>query len=495
MKKKTKVIIAVAVACAGTFVLGACGGQDRYTPYREQGFNYTVIFDSNGGMLASNSNTQIKYLLKDSDVAKGCKLHEPNDADSFGNDATTCSWDGHFLAGWYRGRTERKNADGDPLDDYGYVCKETPVMQEDEDGNQVPVLDDKGNQKTELLSENGRGPAYTYSDRWDFSKKVTPADFNVDSDGDGTKDTLLLYAGWAPHYQYRIHWSTPYDAGDTLSIIFDPLIDSGKMSISLPTWGTEEERLVKMNYGSFPQVPGKTFSAAYYDAAKTQKIEGSLQHPGEKPDDPEFLASATCEKGIMDIYADYIEGDWCHVYEPKDLATNMSISGCYEIYNDLDFSQTKWTFNGAFKGELHGNNHTISNITVTNGDTNSSYGGLFGRIQDGALFENVTFENLIFNLEKGTRQGTGLFGLFAGEVDSGVKFENVKITGKFVIGCQPDAVPPFCSQEQFGYQVGVLSGNGTMEGKVEYNVEVEGVGNVRPERNSDETITIKVVKE
>lgn len=476
--------MALAAACAGTLVLGACSGnEDLYQSYRDEGYVYTVIFDSNGGMLASNANTRVKYLLQESDVEKGCRIFAPSDRTALGNDFTTCSWDGHFLSGWFKNSEERKDANGNPVDDFGAVCKEVPVTEADQNGVEQPVLDDLGEPMTQWISENGKGPGHLYSDPWDFSKKLTKSDFNVDSDGDGENDTLQLYAGWFTNYQYLIHWSTPTESGDTI-IEFDPTIDTAKMEIPVPTWGSEEDKNVKMVYpNAFPALSGKTFSALYEDAAKTKKVD-KLTHEGS-------TEGGVCKDGLKEYYADYLDGEWFHVYQPEDLSTNMALTGCYEIYADLDFTDTRWSYSGSFQGEIHGNGHTISNLSATNAGTNDEVGGLFGKILDGALFENVTFENLTFNLQKGSIRSNALFGLLAGEVGENAKFENVHITGTFKIGCEPDAFPPFCQQSQYKYHVGILSGNGVAESKIEYNVKLEGVGEIVPTLD-DDGITVHI---
>ena len=337
----------------------------------------------------------------------------------------------------------------------------------------------------ELRSANGKAPGYVYSDPWDFSKKITASDFNTDSDGDGENDTLLLYAGWVPQYIYRLHWTTPSGESGTEQLTFDPMADPAKMEIQAPTWGEGES--VELTYGSFPKLTGKTFSALYSDEAKTQKVD-VLKHSGKVNEE-----KGICENGIADYYVDLLDGEWYHIYRAEDFVSRSVTNGCYEIYNDLDFSNTRWAFTGSFQGEFHGNNHKISNITVVDDSTNSEYGGLFGRIMEGALFENVTFENVTYTLAKGSRRSTALFGFFAGEISSEAEFRQVKITGTYRIGCEPTGMTPFCSQTAFGYHVGLISGNGVGGDKIDHSgVKLEGVGNVEPKLNEDESITITV---
>ncbi len=62
-----------------------------------------------------------------------------------------------------------------------------------------------------------------------------------------------------------------------------------------------------------------------------------------------------------------------------------------ELASNIDMKEVAWTplgdtFNHSFKGTFNGNNHTISNLAVTNADN----AGLFGNV-NGTL-QNVTFE-------------------------------------------------------------------------------------------------------
>lgn len=494
-------MVAVAIACAGTLVLGACGGEDKYGPRREEGYIYTVIFDANGGQLQSNSNSQIKYLLHENDVAKGCKIYEPDDRDVFrGEDSVTCSNTGYFLAGWYRGKTDRVNENDEPVDDYGFVCKAVPVTEKDDNGVEKPVLDENGDQVTELLSENGRGPGYVYSDPWDFSKKITPSDFDTDSDGDGKNDTILLYAGWVPEYQYRVHWKTEGGRSGVSTLSFNPDADSAKREIPVPSWGEEGAKQSEMAYGDFPKVDDATFTALYTDEARTQKVD-VMTHPGEMLDgtdaeDEAFRKTGACFHGIVDYYADYKEGEWFRIYTAADLARNLRLGGCYEILDDLDFNEITWKYLASFKGKFIGNNHSIKNITFSQGDSSAALGGLFGAIEDEAVFQNISFENVSYTFEKGSRMGTGMFGLFAGTVGEETTLENVKVSGTFSIGFDEKTSQGFfVAQDEYHYHVGLLSGNGVAEEKIDFSgITLKGVGRVTPTADEHGVVTITVQK-
>ena len=193
MKKKTKIVLALAAACAGTLVLGACAGptpKDFYAEEKNGGYSIAVHFDMSGGTFASNKNTQVDHLYRPSDLEKGIKIVPPNER--LGTTVYEVEKTGYFLAGWYRNRELREDTDGRPLDVEGNVCDiEKEVL--DEKGN--PKKDINGDPITILVSEAGLEQGYTYSDPWDFDKKLTLQDVDLDAEY-----ALTLYAAWVPHF-------------------------------------------------------------------------------------------------------------------------------------------------------------------------------------------------------------------------------------------------------------------------------------------------------
>ena len=54
-------LLIVTAVCAGT--LSACSSSDMEDQLREQGFDYQVTYDANGGTFATNSSATTQYVL------------------------------------------------------------------------------------------------------------------------------------------------------------------------------------------------------------------------------------------------------------------------------------------------------------------------------------------------------------------------------------------------------------------------------------------------
>lgn len=103
-------------------------------------------------------------------------------------------------------------------------------------------------------------------------------------------------------------------------------------------------------------------------------------------------------------------------------ATNNSSKATdnYYLANDIDFSGYPWNYDTTnykivFRGNLNGNNKTISNLTITNSYTTSTYKylGIFPRM-DGGTVSDLTFDNVqLITALSGTSQ---MAGLIAGNV-------------------------------------------------------------------------------
>lgn len=482
MRKRTKIIFALAVACAGTLVLGACADEGPYRELKEEDNACVQIrYEANGGLFDQRANTSVVNVYKLEDVQKGIVIYAPDDDENIDKDASTIARGGYFLAGWYSVREPRVNEKGEPLDEDGNVCNVEKTVV-DEKGE--PVLDLEGKEQTVLLSVNGKEQSYTYSNRWDFEgkKKLTLNDVKETDDG----YALTLYAGWIPEFTYRVNMEVDGKWQVVATKTFNPLERPELESIGVPTW---DETTGKMDYGEFPEAKlekeGKavalTFEAVYADKEKSKpltEITHSRSYNREN-------GTATEEELYIDYYADYREGLWFRIHTAQQLADNARTDGCYEILEDLDFVDKDgkpviWpnAFKGSFSGTIVGidaeGNETvrkISNVTVTESGTSSSYGGLFGKINADARIENVNFENATFHLQKGTRTPVAQFGLFAGELNSTAKIKNVTVSGTFKFGLEPegeDGIPnDFIVNSKNSFHI--LTGNGVTEGINEGN--------------------------
>lgn len=86
-------------------------------------------------------------------------------------------------------------------------------------------------------------------------------------------------------------------------------------------------------------------------------------------------------------------------------------------------------FTGRFYSS-EGNSFTVSNVLVTHSSRTALQGGLFGAVGAGAVIENVSFENVTFDLSyAGQRLRDTQFGLFAGNIEEEAQVSGVTLSG------------------------------------------------------------------
>ena len=373
--KHKKILLVLALVLA--FVLAGCGAEESpYSVNDSQGYTVSVKYDANGGIFTTNTSVMVdSYDITQVPQAGGVAsiaLLPPDNA-ARGNDALSAVNNGYFLAGWYTGRTETG-------------------------------IDEKGN------------PTYTYSDPWDFDT----ARLEVDTGKTYTsaEPVLTLYAAWVPMFRVDFHDLATGEYMD--SYTFDP---TAAEAIQVPAWN-EETGTIEMY--KFPENSGYTFAGAYYDAAGTQSVTGTeITHTGKVD-----AATGTAENGVMTLYLDWTEGQWYHIYNVEQFKENASVAGSYVLHTDLDFEGEIWPSSlmyGNFTGTIEGNGHTIRNVQLRQTNNSKVNAGLFGNLTENAALRDVTFENITFTIEAGTRVAGTSYGLLAGSVSGEAEITNVGI--------------------------------------------------------------------
>lgn len=503
MKKKVKLIIGLATACAGMLVLGACASQSPYGDLAKRDFTVSVRFDTNGGTITSKENTSVVDTFRLEDVQRGVKLLPLDDShrDMVRNVERT----GYFLVGWYTERNMRTDEEGNPLDEDGNLCHIESVMH-DPDGN--VLYDGDGNERTELLSDYGKPQGYTYGGLWDFENDR----FRLDSyEYREDQVALTLYAAWVPEFSYQIYgketvyqcdrcgaryFATDYanlKDGQCTAVVNGNVCASDAFTEQEPEW------TVFSSYAYNPEltdtdsiaVPSRETS---YDEETGQFLYGEFPAPERSVTlktvyrDPELSESvselsntgtwdketATATNNVARYYAEWDEGLWYKISTPGQLSRSGAGNRCFDIAADLNFSPAgadpvAWpaglsgsTYSGHFKG----NGHKIEGVTVNQDNSQDLYRGLFGRISESATVENVRFENVTYNFSQGSRVVDSYFGMFTGFLSPGATLTGVSINGTFTIG-DDVFVPPrtydpytgtFGEQSHF-YDVGLLTGN------------------------------------
>lgn len=356
-------------------VMVAAGCSTEPTPYETNnadGFTVSVKYDANGGIFTTNTSVivdsyNVSEMDKNADGQAQIALLAPDNAVR-GNDAFTAIYNGHFLAGWYAERTQ--NADG----------------------------------------------TYTYAKPWDFAADR----LTVDPNGvyAAEEPVITLYAAWIPLFEMAFY---SLDTGEYLeSYTYDPTTDK---QLRIPQWN-EETGTIEMY--DFPEKSGYTYQAAYYDAQGMKALEGeTVVHPGTVD-----RATGTAQNTVLNVYVDWTEGEWYRIYTAEQFLDNASVNGHYEIFADLDFEDEYWPTSlmyGNFGGEILGNGHTLKNITFAQTNNSKANAGLFGQLTEEAVISDVTFENVSFTIEAGTRVAGTSYGLLAGTLSAGATLDNVKI--------------------------------------------------------------------
>ena len=403
MKHKIKLFLIPFVLLATLFLVTACG--NKTTAYQDndaKGYTVSVKYDANGGVFTGTSSVMVDSfniadMQKDASGMVNLKLLDPTDSSR--GDWTPANGN-KILAGWYMERTEST----------------------DNEGNVV----------------------YTYSKEFNFATDVVTVD--PSKTYSSAEPVLTLYAVWVEKFTVNF---ISMETGESLSTYeFNPY---GEPVLTTPTWNTETG---KMNMYKFPAINGKTFEAAYYDAAGTQPVGDAIIHDG-------YIQDGEAVNAVKDVYVKYTEGNWYHISKASQLSQISDPNGHYVLFDDLDFSENGayWpsTFiHGKFTGSIEGNGHVIRNVTIEQANINKTETGLFGTLMAEAVIQDVTFENVTLKITRGARTPGSFFGLLAGSIHASATLTNVQITNSTI---QIDADNCYWATDDFA--IGLLCGLGT----------------------------------
>ncbi|MBO5287220.1 MAG: hypothetical protein J6B34_03765 [Clostridia bacterium] len=432
MNNKLKVIIlAVLMIITAMLVTSCAEDESPYGEYDNTGFTVSVKYDANGGTFTTNTEIivdsyDISKLPTNSNGNKEIALITPDNAIRGSGNTFVASKSGYFLAGWYQ-----------------------QIAVTDKDGNH---LDTDGN----IASVSGGELAYEYK-RWDFEKGRLELDPSKEY---SSKDAVaVLKALWVPQFSYEFY---SIKTGEHIgSYVFNP---NYVTEISVPKWNMETGAIDMFD---FPTVDNMTFDKVYLDSEGKNLVTGEkIAHTGTLD-----LETATASNPKMNLYVDLREGKWFKISTVEQFIDNSSVSGCYEILADLDFSEKNWKTSlmyGSFKGQIIGNGHTFKNISLEQKDTGKANTGLFGQLAQEAVIKDLALENVTIELVRGTMFFGANFGLLAGTISEGATLENVSISGKLLINSG-------CSFSK-NYTIGLLCGLGDTRGIDLTGISCEGSG-------------------
>ena len=400
MNRKIKALLMVSLMALTVLFVTGCGREaNPYEVNDAESFNVSVRYDANGGIFTTNTS-----VIVDSYNISGMKLDNNGNAEIAllapdderrGNDAFAAVNNGYFLAGWYTERTEA--ADG----------------------------------------------SYTYSGKWDFESSIL--EVSADKEYTSAEPVVTLYAAWVPLFEINFYAMDSGEYLDTYS--FNPIITG---ELKMPQWDEESGAIEMFN---FPERSGYTFQGASYDAAGTQMVDTeTIAHTGVIN-----YENGTAENSVMDLYVDWMEGEWYHIYNVEQFLDNASVNGNYIIHADLDFSGEIWPtslMHGTFAGTIQGNGHTFSNIQVTQTNNSKVTAGLFGALAETAQITGLNLDNVTFTIKAGARMVGTSFGLFAGNIAAGATISDVTIANSAL---QIDSACYFGVDD---YVIGLLCGMG-----------------------------------
>ena len=371
-----------ALIIAGIVLIAVFAGKASYfDDYAKDGYTVSITFDSNGGTFKGSDSSVIDLYNPEQAGEDGIKLLAPDDTRRDKNNALTVTKAGYFLAGWYTERT--------------------------------------------LIDANNPDAGYTYSGKWDFENDRVQLD--PDKTYTPEESALTLYAAWVPYYNYEIYAEN--ENGETVLIS-----TASAINLTIPEWA---EGGVSLEMDNFPARAGYTLAEVYYLDGMT-KVEASVTEGGKKFISGQWdEATATSLTPTIKLFTTWQEGERYRIYTTDDLRKNADAEGYYEIYADLDFSEVEWPTafaNGKFNGKIFGNGHVISGAYVESTSRSRISNGLFSSLGENAYIENLEIQNITHKIDLMSVAPGSTFGLLAGSAADTAEFNNVKVSGKLLIG-------------------------------------------------------------
>ena len=221
---------------------------------------------------------------------------------------------------------------------------------------------------------------------------------------------------------------------------------------------------------NFPSRAGYTLAEVYYLDGMT-KVEASVTEAGKKFISGQWdEATATSLTPTIKLFTTWQEGERYRIYTTDDLRKNADANGYYEIYADLDFSEVEWPTafaNGKFNGKIFGNNHVISGAYVESTSRSRISNGLFSSLGENAYIENLEIQNITHKIDLMSVAPGSTFGLLAGSAADTAEFNNVKVSGKLLIG---DSCASLAGSSDYTINKLFVGGNST---GIDYDIVVE----------------------
>ena len=260
-----------------------------------------------------------------------------------------------------------------------------------------------------------------FTEKWNFAT-------------DKATENITLYANWVEMFRYKFRYKDE-DTDEWQEIDYTLYVDQGgTLNVS-----SQKSRIKRSGYTLFGIYQDETLSTPWND---------SHTHEG-------YMDGKEQIGGTEYVYTTWIKGEFSFMSTAADAVYLTSGDNVY-LLDDIDLEGEEWRgYNTSYGGIIEGNGFTIRNITLkfpVFGHRNKDC-GLFGRLLEGAELRNITFENIVIEVDDDSTM-TRVLGLLAGTIEEGVKFENVTIKGSIII---KRVNPSF-------YTLGVVAGENDGEG-------------------------------
>lgn len=255
------------------------------------------------------------------------------------------------------------------------------------------------------------GSSVTYKEPWNFSSDRI------------TKEGVTLYAYWRKK----------------INLVYNVC------------YKNEQNEVVVI--GSYAVFPDEEETLTFNDRLKYANKRDGYTAIGyldseNQPWDSEFVHPCDEENPAVNVFVDYIEGDYIIARTADDLI-NAANNNVY-LMNDIDMEGEKLSF-GNYEHVFKGNGHTIKNFEISytvkrdelqpdiNDPTqNSLYISLFGDMNNASITD-VSFENAIINI---STSYSGIYKIYVSPIAKSLTnscVSNVKYSGVTIIKNLPEA--------------------------------------------------------
>lgn len=223
---------------------------------------------------------------------------------------------------------------------------------------------------------------------------------------------VTLYAGWERAIVYS--FTVCYADGDKDVELGKYIVKSGDKFEDWRKFANTRKNFTANGY--------------YADRALTEAWDFNTAHPGGDAD------------LNINIYVNYIEGEWKLVTNMSELQLAISEGKNAYLMNNIDCNGEELAFDGSYNGTIEGNGYTVSNFKVAkDGGVRIPTCSIFKTLGKDAEIRNVSFTGVIYDFTGIMTTGVSKIKLAALALTSeGATVKNVTIEGKIVTNYNGD---------------------------------------------------------